>query len=142
MAEMARRLQYTPPFGAATAGPVQPAVVVQQVGQSTRRVIAGKLEGHHVQGNHVVWTYSNVNGSGRLTVSWRFEQTGVWMEPVIYESSASEDVVSLNLFAEAAGDSATPALTTAILVVVAIWESISLRSRPAAGKTQAEATSA
>jgi low temperature requirement protein LtrA len=33
-------------------------------------------------------------------------------------------------------------LTTAILVVVAIWESISLRSRPAAGKTQTEATSA
>jgi low temperature requirement protein LtrA len=33
-------------------------------------------------------------------------------------------------------------LTTAILIVVAIWESISLRSRPAAGKTQGEATSA
>jgi low temperature requirement protein LtrA len=33
-------------------------------------------------------------------------------------------------------------LTTAILIVVAIWESISLRSRPAAGETQGEATSA
>jgi low temperature requirement protein LtrA len=33
-------------------------------------------------------------------------------------------------------------LTTAILVVVAIWESISLRSRPAAGETQGAATSA
>ncbi|MGH9453032.1 MAG: hypothetical protein ACRD2O_03575, partial [Terriglobia bacterium] len=62
-----------------TSGPVQPAVIVQPVGQSaSRRSTAGKLESHQVQGNRVVWTYSNVNGSGRLSVAWHFDERGAW----------------------------------------------------------------
>ena len=106
-----------------TAGLMQPVVIVQTPGQTTRRATTGKLESHQVNGNRVVWTYAQVNGSGHLTVAWRFEAGGIWTEPVIYESSATEDIVSLNLFAEGTGASATPALRTAILVVPGICES-------------------
>ncbi len=105
-----------------TTGPVQPVIIVQPVGQAARRAIAGKLESHQVQGNQVVWTYSKVNGSGSLTVAWRFDNNCLWMEPVIYESSVSEDIVSLNLFAEASGDNAKPGLETSVLVLPGICE--------------------
>ena len=106
-----------------TAGPVQPVVIVQPAGQAARRAIAGKLESHQVDGNRVVWTYAKVNGSARLTVTWRFDNNGLWIEPVSYESSAGEDVVSLNLFAESVGDSVSPALATTTLVLPGICES-------------------
>ena len=106
-----------------TSGPLQPAVITQPRGANTRRAIAGKLENHKVQGNRAVWTYANVNGTGKLTIAWRFDDNSLWLEPSIYESSTDEDVVSLNLFAEGTGDSAKPALETSALVVPGICES-------------------
>lgn len=100
-----------------------PVVVVQRDGQNRRRAIAGKLENHRIEGNRAVWTYAGVNGSRRLTVTWRFEENGLWIEPVTYESSANDDIVSLNLFALRADDSAKPALDTDDLVLPGICES-------------------
>src|SRR5208282_619483 len=60
---------------------------------------------------------------GKLSVAWRFDENGLWIEPVIYESSVGEDVVSLDLFAESAGDAATPSLETYGLVLPGICES-------------------
>jgi hypothetical protein len=106
------------------SGPIQPAVIVRQVGQSAeRRATAGKLESRQVHENRAVWSYTGMNGSGKLTVAWRFDENGIWIEPVTYESSVREDVVSLNLFAEAAGDVAKPSLETTGLVLPGICES-------------------
>ena len=62
-----------------------------------------------------------------------------------YQLSHGVGIVALAVLWWFAGDF-TPLelslLTTALLIVVAAWESISLRSRPGAGKTQSEATSA
>ncbi len=106
-----------------TSGPLQPAVVVQNAGKGgNRRSAPGKLESHHVEGNRVLWTYSHVNGRGKLSLYWHFDDHGVWTEPVTYETPAAEDVVSLNLFAEAA-DNAKPSLETTNLVLPGICES-------------------
>ncbi len=99
-------------------GPLQPAVVVRPAGQTTKRLASpGILVKHEVQGNRVVWTYEKVNGSGKLLVAWRFDRHGLWVEPVLYESSTNEDVVSLNLFAEGTGDATHPALDAQTMVV-------------------------
>ncbi len=106
------------------SGPVQPAVLVQRHGQSPNRVATtGKLQSHKVDGNRAELTYTNVNGSGKLSVAWRFDEDGLWMEPVVYESSAGEDAISLNLFAVGARDAVTPALETHCLVLPGICES-------------------
>jgi len=106
------------------SGPVQPAVLVRQLGQSAdRRSTPGKLASHEVQGNRAVWTYIGVNGSGKLSVAWRFDENGLWMEPVSYESAVREDVVSLNLFADGGGDVAKPSLEISGFVLPGICES-------------------
>ncbi|HTS69112.1 MAG TPA: hypothetical protein VMO17_09010 [Terriglobia bacterium] len=106
------------------SGPLQPAVMVKQVGQGAeRRATAGKIGRHEVQGNRAVWSYVDVNGSGKLTLAWRFDENGLWIEPVTYESPIREDVVSLNLFAEPAGDAAKPSLEISGLVLPGICES-------------------
>ena len=100
------------------SGPVQPALVVRRPNQNAERLATpGSLGKHEVKGNRVVWTYVNVNGQGTLSVAWRFDQHGVWVEPVTYQSSTVEDVVSLGLFAEGTGDAIRPALEAQTLVV-------------------------
>ncbi|MGH9397133.1 MAG: TIM-barrel domain-containing protein [Terriglobia bacterium] len=129
-----------------TSGPIQPALIVQDVGQSaSRRSTAAKLESHQVQGNRVVWTYGNVNGSGKLSVAWHFDERGPWIEPATYETTAAEDVISLNLFADCTGNAARPSLETNALVLPGICESeaispivsadIGLNTRTSLGRT-------
>jgi hypothetical protein len=105
-------------------GPLQPAVIVKRLGQSKdRRSTPGKPEGQEIQGNRAVWTYAGVNGSAKLTSAWRFEGKGLWIEPVTYESSVREDIVSLNLIAEGGEDAVKPSLETSDLVLPGICES-------------------
>lgn len=105
-------------------GPLQPAVIVKQLGQSNdRRSTPGKLASREVQGNRMVWTYTNVNGSAKLAVAWRFEDRGLWIEPVTYVSSVREDIVSLNFFAEGEESTAKPSLEADGLVLPGICES-------------------
>ncbi len=110
--------------GVIASGMRQPVVVVQPPGQhGTPRCTAGKLAGHEVKENKATWTYTGVNGSSQLRVTWRFDEHGPWLHPVVYEASAAEDVVSVNYFAEAAGDGVKSALEANGLVLPGICES-------------------
>lgn len=110
--------------GVLTTGLLQPEVVVQPAGQKgARRCTPGRLAGQEVQGDRVSWTYEGVNTSAKLTVAWRFDEHGPWAEPVIYETAAAEDIVSLHYFAEAGSDGVKPSLETSGLVLPGICES-------------------
>ena len=65
--------------------------------------MSGRATGHRVEGNRVTFTYEGVNRSARLSVTWRFDQHGIWTEPVIYDTPTKEDIVSLHYFSSAAG---------------------------------------
>lgn len=100
------------------SGKLQPAVLVQPVGaKDTRRAVAGKPARFDVQGSAVNIRYEGVNGSGTLSLTWRFEDDGFWLEPVQYESPVAEDVVSLHYFAQGEGDVARPALHSTFFVL-------------------------
>ena len=78
---------------------LQPAVIVAPVSQTTQRIASpGQLERHEVQHDRVVFHYNGVNGNASLTVTWRFDEYGVWMLPIEYNSSATEEIVSLHYF--------------------------------------------
>ena len=97
---------------------LQPAVVVQPNGQSgVRHGSAGKPAGHDVHDNAVSIRYEGLNGSAKLTMTWRFDDDGMWLEPFHYESAASDDVVSLHYFAAAAGGRPKPTMTSDYLLV-------------------------
>jgi hypothetical protein len=106
------------------SGPLQPVVLVQAVGQKgAETCAAGRLSGHEVQGNRVSWTYEGVNKSAKLSVAWRFNEYGPWVEPAIYQTTAAEDVVSMHYFAEAGGERVKPSLEVNNLVLPGISES-------------------
>ena len=102
-------------------GALQPAVVVQpQKQKGAARCLAGKAAGWEVHGNQISIHYEGVNGSARLTMTWRFDEDGFWLEPVVYETSAAEDVVSFHYFAQGKGARAIPALNSDYFVVPGI----------------------
>ncbi len=103
------------------SGTVPPAVVVTR--ESTRKVcVPGRSTGHHVDRDRVTFTYEGVNGSARLSVTWRFAAAGIFIEPVLYETSVKEDIVSLHYFARAASPDVQPSLHATYLVVPGISE--------------------
>jgi hypothetical protein len=107
-----------------TSGKLQPAVVVQPAGQKgARRCTSGKPVAHDVKDDRLTVTYEGVNGSGKLSVTWRFEDQGLWLEPVSYETPTAEDVVALHYFAEGTGEAARPALENFYLILPGISES-------------------
>ncbi len=57
-----------------------------------------------------------MNGHARLTTAWRFDEHGIWTEPITYDSPASEDVISLHYFVEPDGGRPTPSLDTAYVI--------------------------
>ena len=105
-------------------GPLQPAVIVQTVGQhGIHRCSLGKVARWDVKGNCLTVEYEAVNGSAKATLAWRFDGDGAWLDPVDYESSMSEDVVALHYFAQGTGAAAKPALEHNFLVHPGISES-------------------
>src|ERR1700722_14399353 len=81
------------------SGKLQPAVVVApSADPSLRQCIPGKAGEHRVEPDRVTFVYEGVNGTARLSVSWRFNEHGIWTGPVIYETPTAEDVVSLHYF--------------------------------------------
>ena len=99
------------------SGKMQPAVVVAAAERPTERVsTAGRPAGHRVEAGRVVFRYEGVNGAGRLTVPWRFDEEGIWAEPVVYEAADAEDVVSLHYFVEGNGAKRQPSLEAAYFV--------------------------
>ena len=106
------------------SGKLQPAVIVQAVSQGgVRRCAAGKPAGYDVRGNAVTVHYEGVNRSAKLSVIWRFEDEGMWLEPIRYETPVAEDVVSLHYFAQGTGKDAQPSLLSDYLVVPGVNES-------------------
>jgi hypothetical protein len=102
-------------------GKLQPAVLVQTVGEAKARVCTpGKPAGCDVRDNTVRVRYEGVNGSATLSMTWRFEEEGMWLEPISYETPSTEDVVSLHYFAQGSGDKVLPSLTSNYLVLPGI----------------------
>ncbi len=93
--------------------PMQPVIVVQQ--NDARKALAGKLQDHRLEQDRAIWSYAC--DAGTTTVTWRFDDNGIWIEPIVFESTSNADIVSCHLFSTADGDAAKPALTTDYLVI-------------------------
>src|SRR5947209_4134641 len=66
-------------------GPLQPAVLVAPAENAmARQWISGKAARHSNAAGSVTFQYEGVNGAGRLSVTWRFDKYGIWIEPVVY----------------------------------------------------------
>ncbi len=116
------------------AGTLQPAVVTAAAGDATSRQCApGKLTRHNNADGRVTFEYEGVNGAGRLSVTWRFDKYGIWTDPVVYETPAAEDVVSLHYFTDVKGSARTPSLEASFLVVPGISEASNIS--PILGQT-------
>lgn len=84
--------------------PMQPAVVIR-TGSGEPRWSPGVLDAVVAGDQRVELTYRGVNGADTVTVSWRFEPTHCWIEPVVYTATAESDVVvSLHYFARRSAD--------------------------------------
>jgi len=107
-----------------TSGVMQPAIkVATDSGGGTTRCISGKAVSHEVKDGKLTVNYDGVNGGARLTVSWRFDEDGFWLDPFVYETSAPENVVAVHYFAECKEGRTEPSLESSYLVVPGISES-------------------
>ena len=94
-----------------TSGILQPAVIVQPgTNKQARKCTPGKLATHTTKDGSFTVNYAGVNGNGKLTVTWRFEDEALWLDPIVYESSQPENVVALHYFAQGTGEDARPTL--------------------------------
>jgi hypothetical protein len=99
-------------------GQMQPAVVVQPVGKKGfRRCVSGKPTGYTLLAKALTIRYEGLNGTAKLSLTWRFEADTFWLEPVAYESDEADDVVTLHYFAEGTGEGARPSLQSDYVVV-------------------------
>lgn len=106
------------------SGPVQPAIIVASAGEpANRRCTPGRLTAHVAQEGSVRFGYEGVNGQSRVSITWRFEEHGIWTDPAVYESATAEDIVSLHYFGKGDGTAATPSLRATLLVIPGICES-------------------
>ena len=99
------------------SGKMQPAVVVAPSEQPALRVSTpGAASEPHVEHDRLTIRYEGVNGSASLAVTWRFDENGIWTEPILYDTSTAQDVVSLHYFVEPNGAGRTPSLDAAYVV--------------------------
>ncbi len=104
-------------------GKVQPSVVVAPAGTPTERVCtAGKAVGPQIAGSKISFMYEGVNGTASLSIAWRFDEEGIWTEPIVYDPQAAEDIVSVHYFTQSDGPMHTPSLLSSYLVVPGISE--------------------
>jgi hypothetical protein len=105
------------------SGKLQPAVVVAPSGDpSLRQCTPGKAGEHRVEPDRVTFVYDGVNGAAQLSVSWHFDEHGIWTDPVIYKTPTAEDVVSLHYFSDSPGTDIKPSLHSSYVVVPGISE--------------------
>ncbi|TZF85834.1 hypothetical protein FW774_01820 (plasmid) [Pedobacter sp. BS3] len=97
-------------------GTLQPAVVVNKGRGTTPYCSAGTVANVEVKDNGVYISYKDVNGKSAINMVWRFDDRGVWQEPVEYRGQAGEDVVSLYYFSRTANNQANPGLYFSWLV--------------------------
>jgi len=109
------------------SGKVQPSILVSPTGQPTvRECSKGKLTQHRIVGDRITLGYEGVNGSARVSMMWRFDEQGIWVEPIVYESSMPHDVVSLHYFVDCTGTERTSTLHSTYLIVPGISEGSSV----------------
>lgn len=107
--------------------PLQPLVVVSlKGGIGARHIIPGKPASHSTHDGSVTFLYEDVNGHARLSVTWRFEDQSFRIEPLIYSTSAAEDVVSLHYFARVQEGHPVPSLECSFLIDPGISEGSSI----------------
>jgi len=105
------------------SGKLQPSVVVAPSATPEARVCTpGKAAAPRTDGNKISFVYEGVNGSSRLSIAWRFDEEGIWTEPIVYDSQSPEDVVSVHYFTQSDGVKHTPSLFSTYFVVPAISE--------------------
>ncbi|MGH9397237.1 MAG: hypothetical protein ACRD18_10360 [Terriglobia bacterium] len=107
-----------------TLGTMQPAVVVApSTSDPARRCVSGRVASHEVRDGALTINYERVNGAARLIVTWRFDESGLWLDPFIYETPASEDIVSVHYFASCKSGNPKPSLGNNYLIFPGISES-------------------
>ncbi|HXJ96689.1 MAG TPA: hypothetical protein VMT20_27940 [Terriglobia bacterium] len=103
---------------------LQPAVIVQpDENKRARRCAPGKPISDGPEGDSYAVSYGSVNGSGKLSLTWRFEEEALWLEPVVYESPNPANIVALHYFAQGTGEDARPTLDNFYLIIPGICES-------------------
>ena len=109
------------------SGRMQPAVVVAPAGEpALRQCTLGKPSAPRSEKGRVTVDYEGVNGGGRLSLTWRFDEHGIWTEPIVYEAPAAQDVVSLHYFADVKANNPVPSLHASYLVVPGISEAATI----------------
>ena len=104
-------------------GTLQPAVVVAPASDpAQRRSQPGKPGSPQIDSGRVTFTYTTVNGAAQLSLSLRFAAQHIWIDPVVYQTSAQEDIVSLHYFASSTGAETKPLLHASYWVVPGISE--------------------
>jgi hypothetical protein len=107
-----------------TSGVMQPAVTIAtDSGAGAPRCTSGKAASHEVKDGKLTVNYEGVNGRARLRLTWRFDEAGLWLDPIVYESAASEEIVAVHYFAECKDGQPEPSLESSYLVVPGISES-------------------
>jgi hypothetical protein len=107
-----------------TSGVLQPAIIVQPGrNKQARKCVSGKPVGHTAREGSVTVSYAGVNGNGKLSVTWRFEDESLWLEPIVYDSPNIENIVALHYFARGTGQAARPTLDNFYLILPGISES-------------------
>src|SRR5215471_10099615 len=64
-----------------TTGPMQPAVIVSSPTSRLKHCSPGRFGSKSMSGNRLAVTYDGINGTGTITVAWRFDEDGLWFEP-------------------------------------------------------------
>ena len=109
------------------SGKLQPSVVVAPVdAPDQRQSTPGKMQRMYSEQNRVVVEYAGVNGNGSIVVTWRFDDQGIWLLPITYDSSTAEDIVSFHYFCDSLGENLQPSLHSTYLVVPGISEGSSI----------------
>ncbi len=102
-------------------GKLQPSVVVAPSATPDARVcMPGNVAAPRIDGNKISFVYEGVNGTSRLSIAWRFDEEGIWTDPIEYDSQASEDIVSVHYFTQSDGVKHTPSLFSTYFVVPGI----------------------
>jgi hypothetical protein len=106
------------------SGKAQPLVVVAPAGgpPDGRLCAPGKVVAPDLAPGRVTLRYEGANGGAGLSIAWRFDAHGIWTDPVVYETTTEEDVVSVHYFAEIREGRREAALHASYLVVPGISE--------------------
>jgi hypothetical protein len=78
---------------------LQPEVVVQN-GAGARQSEFGRLAEQQWTSNSLAVRYTNRTGTASVSVTVRFDPAAVWLEPIRYETTSSNEIIELRYFSE------------------------------------------